>query len=84
MNNLVITNVRHAWLGVSAVREMREKLKLRSDDGDSGTKQCKRSYRGAYSGVWRSLRLAGIWSLKSGRRFCVGVFRGEDVFTFTS
>jgi hypothetical protein len=37
---------------------MREKLKLNSDDGDSGGKKCKRGY----GGVWRSLRLAGVWS----------------------
>jgi hypothetical protein len=51
-----------------------EKMKLSSDGGDSGSKKCKRGYVGAYSGVWRSLRLAEIWSLESGGRFCVGAF----------
>jgi hypothetical protein len=40
---------------------------------------------GAYGGVWRSLRLAGVWSLQSCGRFCVGASgfsRREDVFTF--
>jgi hypothetical protein len=41
---------------------MRKKLKLISDDGVSGGKKCKRGYCGAYGGVWRSLRLAGVWS----------------------
>jgi len=33
-------------------------IRLRSDDGDSGSKKCKRGY----GGVWRSLRVAGVWS----------------------
>jgi hypothetical protein len=37
------------------------KLKLISDGGDSGSKKCKRGYGGACGGVWRSLRLAGVW-----------------------
>jgi hypothetical protein len=41
---------------------MRKKLKLSSDGGDSGSKKCKRGYDGAYGGIWRSLRLAGVWS----------------------
>jgi hypothetical protein len=36
--------------------------KLSSDSGDSGKRRCKRGYGGAYGGVWRSLRLAGVWS----------------------
>jgi hypothetical protein len=40
---------------------MREKLKLKSDGGDFGSKKCKRSYGGAYGGVWRILRLVGVW-----------------------
>jgi hypothetical protein len=43
-------------------RAMREKWKLSSDVGDSGSKKCKRGYGGAYGGVRRSLRLAGVWS----------------------
>jgi hypothetical protein len=30
--------------------------------GDSGIKKCKRNCGGAYGGVWRNLRLAGVWS----------------------
>jgi hypothetical protein len=41
-----------------AVHAMRKKRKLASDGGDSGSKKCKRGY----GGVWRSLRLAGVWS----------------------
>jgi hypothetical protein len=41
---------------------MRKNLKLSSDGGDFGRKKCKRGCGGAYGGVWRSLRLAGIWS----------------------
>jgi hypothetical protein len=37
-----------------------KKLKLSSDGGNSGSKKCKRGYGGAYGGVWRSLRLAGV------------------------
>jgi hypothetical protein len=48
--------------------------KLNSDGGDSGSKKCKLYYGGVYSGVWRSLRLAGDGSLESGSRFCVGAF----------
>jgi hypothetical protein len=47
-----------------------EKLRLSSNDGDSGSKKCKRGY----GGVWRSLRLTGVWSIESGGRFCVGAF----------
>jgi hypothetical protein len=41
---------------------MRKKLKLTSDDGCSASNKCKRGYGGAYGGVWRSLRLADVWS----------------------
>jgi hypothetical protein len=51
---------------------MRKKMKISFDGGDSGSKKCKRGYGGAYSGVWRSLRVAGIWSLESVGRFYVG------------
>jgi hypothetical protein len=37
-------------------------LKLVSDSGDSGSKKCSGGYGGLYGGVWRSLRLAGVWS----------------------
>jgi hypothetical protein len=35
---------------------------LSSDGGDSGSKKCKRRCGSTYCGVWRSLRLAGVWS----------------------
>jgi hypothetical protein len=60
---------------------MRNKLKLSSDSANSGSKNCKKGYGGAYSGVW--------WSLESGGRFCgwcvwqeSGFGRCEDLFTF--
>jgi hypothetical protein len=37
---------------------MRKKLKLSSDGGDCGSKKNKRDY----CGVWRTLRLVGVWS----------------------
>jgi hypothetical protein len=40
----------------------RKKLKPSSDGGDSGSKKSKRGYSGVYGGVWRSLRLAGVWN----------------------
>jgi hypothetical protein len=40
----------------------RKRLKLSSDGGDSGNKKCKRGCGGAYGGIRRSLRLAGVWS----------------------
>jgi hypothetical protein len=33
-----------------------KELKLRSDDGDSGSKKRKRGYGGGFGGVWRYLR----------------------------
>jgi hypothetical protein len=53
-----------------AVCAVQKKIKLSSDGGDSGSKECKRGY----GGIWQSLRLARVWSLKSGSRFCAGVF----------
>jgi hypothetical protein len=41
---------------------MREKIKLSSDGGDSISKKYKWGSGGAYGGVWRSLRLVGVWS----------------------
>jgi hypothetical protein len=49
-----------------------KKTEINYDDGDSGTKKCKRGYGGAYDGVWRESELwsqavgfmlvqAGIW-----------------------
>jgi hypothetical protein len=58
----IIASVRQTWLYECAVRAKWEKLKLSSDDGDSGSKEWKRGYYSAYGGVWRSLRLAGVWS----------------------
>jgi hypothetical protein len=45
---------------------MRKKIKLISDGGDSGSKKCKRGCGGAYDGIWRSLRLVGVWSQEVG------------------
>jgi hypothetical protein len=45
----------------SAVCAMRKELKLSSDGGVSGSKECKSGSGGAYDGVWRSLYLAEIW-----------------------
>jgi hypothetical protein len=39
---------------------------ISSDGGDSGSKKCKRSYGGVYNGVWRSVRLAGVWGVAVG------------------
>jgi hypothetical protein len=55
-------NVRHAWLNECAVRAKRQKLKLSSDGGDSGSKKYKRGYGGAYGGDYRNLCLVGVWS----------------------
>jgi hypothetical protein len=41
---------------------MWKKFKSCSDGGDFGGKKCKTSYGDACGGVWRSLRLAGVWS----------------------
>jgi hypothetical protein len=58
---------------------MRKKLKFSSDDGDSGSKKCKRDY----CGVWRSMRSVGAWSQAVG--FVLvwqksGFNRRDDVF----
>jgi hypothetical protein len=45
-----------------SVRAIHKKLKLSFVSGNSGSKKCKRGYGGAYGGVWRSLRLAAVWS----------------------
>jgi hypothetical protein len=45
-----------------AICTMRKTFKLNSDSGDSGSKDFKRGYGGAYGGVWRNLRLAEVWS----------------------
>jgi hypothetical protein len=57
-----------------AIRATRKKIELSSENGDSGNKKCIGGYGGAYSGVWQSLRLVGVWSLESGGRFCVRAF----------
>jgi hypothetical protein len=53
---------------------MLKTLKLDSDGDDSGRKKCKRGYGSAYGGIWRSLRLAGNWSLESGGQFYCAAF----------
>jgi hypothetical protein len=40
---------------------IRKKLKLSSDDGDSGGEKFKRGYDAAYVWVWRCLHLVGVW-----------------------
>jgi hypothetical protein len=44
----IIVNVHHALLYERAVHAMRRRMKLNSDDSDSGSKKCKRDYGGAY------------------------------------
>jgi hypothetical protein len=65
---------------------VRKKLKLSSDGGYRGSKKCKRGYGGACGGVWRSMRLAGVWSQAVGFVLCVwqdsGFSRHENFFTF--
>jgi hypothetical protein len=70
----IIANVRHARLDECAVRATRKKLKVCSDSGDTGFKNCKLSYAGACGRVCRSLFLAGVWNVEPGGRFCVGAF----------
>lgn len=56
----VIANIRHA---VKVRRSCNaEKLKLISDNDDSGSKKCKQGYDGAHKGVLWSRPLAGAWS----------------------
>jgi hypothetical protein len=43
----------------------------------TGSTKCKRGYGGVCGGVWRSLRMARVWSLESGGRFCVGEIGGN-------
>jgi hypothetical protein len=49
-----------------------EKIQLGSDGRDSGSKKCKRGYRGACGRGLAESAFGG--SLESGGRFCVGVF----------
>jgi hypothetical protein len=58
----ITANVRHASLHECDVSAMRKKLKLSSDDGDSGSKKCQRGNGGTCGVVWRSLLLVGVWS----------------------
>jgi hypothetical protein len=48
-----------------------ETITLSSDCGDCGRKKCERCCGGACAGVQRSLRLAWVWGLESGGRYCV-------------
>jgi hypothetical protein len=66
-------------------------MKLIFEDGDFGSKKCKRGYGGAYDRVYRILRFTGVWSLKSEVKrsiFCWWVWQksgfdySEYVFTF--
>jgi hypothetical protein len=84
--NNIIANIRHAWLYECAVCAMRKKLKLSSEDGDSGRKKSKEAMVAPMVGsggvcVWRE---SGV--RRSGLCWCVwqesGFSRREDVFTF--
>jgi hypothetical protein len=60
-----------------------KKIKLSSDGGDSVSKKLKRGCVGACGGVWRSLRLAFVWSQAVGFVLVrLAGSRREDVFTF--
>jgi hypothetical protein len=48
--------------------------KLSFDSGGYGRNKYKWGYGSPYGGVWRSVYLAGVWSLESVDRFCVGEF----------
>jgi hypothetical protein len=49
------------WTSAPFVR-CGKKLKLSCDGGESASTKLKRGYGGTCGGVWRSLRLAGVWS----------------------
>jgi hypothetical protein len=49
-------------MSTPSVRYTKKKLELSSDCGDSSNMKYKGGNGGAYGWVWRSLRLAGIWS----------------------
>jgi hypothetical protein len=80
----MIANIRQA-MTVPVRRSCYAKmLKLRSDSGDSGVKNCN---GGAYGEVWRSMRLSGVWSQAVGFLLVcfVALWRQsprEDFFTF--
>jgi hypothetical protein len=85
----IIANVRHASLYDYAVSAMRNKLKLSSVRGDSGSKKCKQS---CWRLWWRLAEYAFGGNLESGvrRSVCVGCVwqesgfsRREDVFIFS-
>jgi hypothetical protein len=67
--NICNTNTQHGMKGFKI-------LKLSSDSGDSRNKKCKRGDGGTYGGVWRNLRLAGVWSQAVGSVFMrlTGIF----------
>jgi hypothetical protein len=72
--SFVTAHVLRAWMYECAAYTVLKELKISSDCGESGSKKCKRGCGGTYGSVWRKLRLAGIWSLDSGGRFCVCTF----------
>jgi hypothetical protein len=53
-------SVTRDFTSVSFVRS-EKKIKLSSDGGDSGNKNCKRGFRSACGEVWRNMRLVGVW-----------------------
>jgi hypothetical protein len=79
----IIANIRQVRVQYEcAVRAMRKKLKLSSNGGELGSKKLKWGYGGVCDGVWRSLRLAGIWNQAVGIVLVRLASRREDVFTF--
>jgi hypothetical protein len=63
----------------STTENLKLRLKLISDGGDSGSKKYNRSY----GGVWRSLRLVGVWSLSQAVGFVLMRFTGIQLQSLT-
>jgi hypothetical protein len=42
------------------------KTNVYSDDGNSGSKKCKRVYGGFYGVTWQSVRFVGVWIQAAG------------------
>jgi hypothetical protein len=73
----IIAIARHDLLYESSIRQMRKK---NSDGGNSGSKKYIQGYGDTYGGVWRTVRLTGVWSKAVGQESAFS--RLEDVFTF--
>jgi hypothetical protein len=48
------------WTSAQLMR-CRKQINVYSDDGNSGSKKCKRVYGGVYGVTWQSVRLIGVW-----------------------